>query len=280
MAVWATAAAYLAGRVQGSAAEMPGRRPDMSTGAAKALKGVLGKMEAGYKLEANKDRVVKDIANSGKTNIDGKKLTQLELKRLDGSDAATVGAMVGEVCNVLQGRGRTRKPSAQETVVWASAAKYLAKRVQGSRSECDGRNPDMSGGAADALRSALDAVAGDGAARQEAARALQANQAKVVADICNPGPKNIDGIALTQTDLDRVDAKSAKSVDAMLTEVCGRLQGTGARKPSREEAVVWAAAASYLSARVQGSAGDMPGRKADMSYPAAAALRAVLAELC
>jgi hypothetical protein len=281
IAVWTTAAAYLAQRVQGAAAECPGRRPDMSAGAAKALKEVLGKLEAGYKLEANRVRVAQDIANAGPTNIDGKKLTQTELKRVSSADRATVEAMIGEVCNNLQGKAATKKPSVQDASVWAAAARYLSKRVQGTRGEMPGRKPDMSTGAATALRSALEAVAGDGAARQEAAQALKVNQKKVVADIVNPGPKNIDGIVLTQKNLDRVDSKHQAVVDAMINEVCGRLQGTSGRKPSTsEEAIVWAAAASYLSKRVQGSPTDMPGRKTDMSYAAAAALRAVLAEFC
>jgi surfactin synthase thioesterase subunit len=281
ISVWVTAAAYLSHRVQGAAAECPGRKPDMSAGAAKALKEVLGKIEAGYKLEANRVRVVQDITNSGPTNIDGKSLTQTELKRVDSKNRAIVEAMIGEVCNYLQGKAATKKPSAQEASVWAAAATYLSKRVQGSNREMPGRNADMSVGAATALRSALEAVAGDGAARKEAAQALKANQKKVVADIVNPGPKNIDGIVLTQRNLDRVDNKHQAAADAMINEVCGRLQGTGGRKPSTsEEAIVWAAAASYLSKRVQGSPTDMPGRKPDMSYAAAAALRAVLVELC
>merc|ERR1712061_965883 len=60
--------------------------------------------------------------------------------------------------------------------------------------------------------------------------------------------------------------------DAMVFEVCRRLEGKGA-SPSQP---VWAEAARYLSGRIQGAAAEMPGRNPDMSPAAAAALRAVL----
>merc|ERR1719453_2114781 len=80
--VWAEAARYLSSRVQGSAAECPGRQPDMSIAAAGALHTLLGKMEASHMLMSNHERVIQDITNPGPQNIDGKTLTQMELKRV------------------------------------------------------------------------------------------------------------------------------------------------------------------------------------------------------
>merc|ERR1719240_2134196 len=123
-----------------------------------------------------------------------------------------------------------------------------------------GREPDMSLGAANALRYVLAQVE-KAAAPLEAAQLLSTNRARVVQDITNPGPKNIDGKELTQTELARVDSKDQAAVDAMVTDVCNRLQGKagGAPQPS------WAAAARYLSQRVQGSPNQKPDRKPDMS---------------
>merc|ERR1719265_1613022 len=72
--VWADAARYLSGRVQGSAEEMRGRKPDMSRDAAAALRLVLGEIveseersaarqEAGKALNNNRQNVVNDICN-------------------------------------------------------------------------------------------------------------------------------------------------------------------------------------------------------------------------
>merc|ERR1719238_1538056 len=215
-------------------------------------------------LSSNRERVVQDIANPGPTNIDGKALTQTQLTRVDAKDKAAVDSMITEVCNRLQGKGGTEKPSP----VWAAAARYLSKRVQGSPEQMPGRKPDMSPGAASALCSVL--------AQTEAAQLLLANRDRVVQDIVNPGPKNIDQKTLTQLELQRVDSKDKGTVDAMVREVCNRLQGKpGTEKPS----LVWAAAARYLAGRVQGSSEQMPGRAPDMSPAAASALRAVLEDI-
>merc|ERR1719265_2350510 len=92
--VWADAASYLSGRVQGSAEEMRGRKPDMSRDAAAALRMVLGhiiesqklfqaRQEAGQALDKNRQKVVEDICNAGPKAISGKALTQRELERVD-----------------------------------------------------------------------------------------------------------------------------------------------------------------------------------------------------
>jgi hypothetical protein len=279
--VWAEAALFFHNRIQASTRECPGRAPDMSQHAANAIRKELSQIanplevtkasnqEAVQLLMYNRERVVQDITNPGPTNIDGKTLTQTDLRRVDIKHKASVDAMVNEVCCCLLGRPTQKKPSPEDAVVWAQAATFLAKRIQGTSSACPGRNPDMSSAAAEALRAML--------AQMEAALMLMNNRERVVQDITNPGPDNIDGRALTQTDLKRVDAKHRESVDAMVREVCCRLLGKGASMPQAPgEASVWAEAARFLSARVQGAPAECPGRRPDMSPSAAAALRAVL----
>merc|ERR1719252_215378 len=194
--VWAEAARFLSGRIQGTPGEMPGRNPDMSSEAATALRAMLGKMEAAHMLMYNRERVVQDITNPGPKNIDGKALTQTELKRVDIDSQASVNAMVKEVICRLLGK-MPCTPAPQESLVWAEAARYLSGRIQGTSAEMPGRNPDMSSDAATALRAML--------GNMEAAHMLMYNRERVVQDITNPGPENIDGKALTQTELKRVD---------------------------------------------------------------------------
>jgi hypothetical protein len=51
-AVWVASAAYLDGRIQSTAEQMPGRRPDMSPGAAAAMKGVMAELRSEAALYA------------------------------------------------------------------------------------------------------------------------------------------------------------------------------------------------------------------------------------
>merc|ERR1719389_1237834 len=114
----------------------------------------------------------------------------------------------------------------------------------------------------------------------EAAQMLMNNYVRVVADITNPGPNNIDGKRLTQTDLKRVDAKHQELVGAMVREVCCCLVGKATPKPlTPGEVQVWAEAARFLSARIQGTPAEMPGRNPDMSSQAATALKMMLARM-
>merc|ERR1712193_242478 len=86
---------------------------------------------------------------------------------------------------------------------------------------------------------------------------LEANFRKVVQDITNPGPTNIDGKALTQTYLQRVDPKHVKSVETMVQAVISLLRGKSVKAPSKQDAFVWEPAAKFLGARVQGSKSEM-----------------------
>merc|ERR1719227_75736 len=161
------------------------------------------------------------------------------------------------------------KPLAkEEALVWAEAAGFLSARIQATPAEMQGRNPDMSPEAATALRMTL--------AKMEAAYMLMSNRERVVQDITNPGPSNIDGKALTQTELTRLDIKHQASVNAMVKEASCRLLGKTPSTPPPQELLVWAKAARFLSGRIQGAPGEMPGRKPDMSSNAAEMLRLVL----
>merc|ERR1719436_1414843 len=123
--------------------------------------------------------------------------------------------MVREVCCCLVGKATHKLLTREEALVWGQAACFLSARIQGTPAEMPGRNPDMSTQAATALRTKL--------AQMEAAHMLMSNREKVVQDITNPGPKNIEGKALTQTELKRVGVEHNGSVDAMVQEVCCRL---------------------------------------------------------
>lgn len=168
--------------------------------------------------------------------------------------------------------------------MFAELSITLHQRIQASEVDCPGRNPDMSPEAAAAMRKVLASIPNQRGrihpSIREAAQMLMSNRERVVLDITNPGPKNIEGKPLTQMELKRVDQRSRVSVDAMIGEVCCRLLGRKMSKPSTpEEARVWAEAARYLSGRIQGTPDEKPGRNPDMSSGASTAMRAVLASV-
>ena len=111
--------------------------------------------------------------------------------------------------------------------------------------------------------------------RKEAARKLIANHEAVLRDLTNPSAdKNIVGKPLTQLELQRVPVAQAQHADEALREVARRLLKEEAEQPE-----TWAQMATYLDGRIQGAAEEKPGRTPDMSEAAAAAMRAVLAEV-
>merc|ERR1711871_506215 len=133
-------AEYLDGRIQGNPDEMPGRAPDMSAGAATAMMAVLQELksalpaqeareEAGSRLRNNMQRVLQDVTNSSPTtNIDGKPLTQLELRRVTApQDRPHVEAALNEV----------------------------VRRLLGTPAQKPGRKPDMSASASIAMQEVL-----------------------------------------------------------------------------------------------------------------------------
>ena len=84
-------------------------------------------------------------------------------------------------------------------------------------------------------------------------------------------------------ELTRARKEDSDAVDAPLREVARRLVGVKLLKEEtasgQAQALAWATAMQYLSARVQGTPEEKPGREPDMSAAAAAAFRDVLAEV-
>jgi hypothetical protein len=272
------AAAFLAARIQGPEDALDNepheqdRESDMSNVAKKALRAILGQMEACLKLMSNREKVAKDITNAGPSGVNGGQLTQLDLKRVAPNCQASVDKMLTAVCERLVGKGATGPSRPEEALAWAQGAAFFAGRIQDSACACPGRARDMSGNAAREMRTVLGEI--------EAASLLMSNREKVVLDITNAGPSGVNGGNLTQLDLKRVDRKQQASVDAMVKEVCSRLLGNNnGADPSAEQRQVWTQAARFLNGRIQSSAAACPGRTPDMSVAAATAIRTVLTQI-
>jgi len=152
--VWIQAATFLSARIQKSHNEMPGRAPDMSFAAAIALQKTLAQFEAASKLVSNREKVAQDICNQGSTAVNGGQVTQTDLKRLQPGQQPMVDAMLCEVCNRLLSGTVSSGPGA-DAQVWAGAAEYLHKRIQGASKDMPGRTRDMSMAAATAMRTVL-----------------------------------------------------------------------------------------------------------------------------
>merc|ERR1711904_643149 len=194
------------------------------------------KVEAACKLEENFARVLQDITNQEPTNIDGEVLTQPQLKRVDPKHVKSVEAMLKAVCSRLRGEAAPFAPSKDNAQAWEQAAKFLAARVQGSKEEMPGRDPDMSLAAATAMKTVLGHI--------EVASKLTWNRETIVKDIVNQGPRGVKGGELSQVDLKRLENKYQGAVDAMLREVCDRLLGKSGQMPSdSSQVLVWADAA-------------------------------------
>jgi len=121
----------------------------------------------------------------------------------------------------------------------------------------------------------------------DAARALLANHENVLRDVTNPSASNnIDGIALTQLHLQRVDPSAAVYVDQALRETVRRLLGAPPGPMpehmdpwNQTQAHTWSVTAIYLDGRTHSRPEEKPGRTPDMSPAAAAAMRIVLYEI-
>merc|ERR1712242_359737 len=157
---WVQAATFLSGRIQSSAGEMPGREPDMGRAAARAMRTALAEIEASCKLMSNRETVVSDITNSGPSAVKGGRLTQGDLRRVNGQHRGSVDKMTLELCGGLLGKKMTG-PVSGEAQVWEQAAAFLNGRIQKSKGECAGRNADMSPDAAEAMRALLAVIASE-----------------------------------------------------------------------------------------------------------------------
>jgi len=111
--------------------------------------------EAALKLRSNHSRVLRDVCNDGRANIDGKPLTQLELLRINPEDESESDAALKEISRRLLGEGTCDPSSRKERAVWAAVARYLSARTQSTAEEKPGREPDMSAPAAAAMRAVL-----------------------------------------------------------------------------------------------------------------------------
>ena len=114
------------------------------------------------------------------------------------------------------------------------------------------------------------------------------NHAAVLLDLTNPSPKvNINQQLLTQQHLVRVSPTERRIVDLFLRETAMRLLGgapsataTGCTdSEASRKAATWVAAAKFLDRRIHSKPGQKPGRKPDMSHPAALAMKAVMHEV-
>jgi len=250
-----------------------------------------------------------DVCNPAPaTNIDGIALTQYELARVSPAWGHHVDEGLQEVARRLLGRQEVLDTSPAAQDARAATARYLWIRIQSHDKQKPGRTPDMSPEAAAAMKAVLievgssaweplEALVAKGAAKQakgaanlhsqiartEGAKKLVGNHFNVVSDICNPSPtQNIIGIPLTQTELSRVPPAYAIHVDQCLREVVYRLLDVGKPEvlddsPQAQEARVICSV--YLQTRIQGQASEKPGRKPDMTFAAAAAVKGVVSEV-
>jgi len=129
--VWMDAAAFLSARIQGpddwseNECHEQDREADMSNGAKNALRTMLGQMEAALKLKSNFEKVSKDITNAGPNGVNGGKLTQLTLKRLNPTCQPSVDKMLTAVCGRLMGKGVSGPSTPEEALTWAQGAAFL-----------------------------------------------------------------------------------------------------------------------------------------------------------
>ena len=112
--------------------------------------------EAAKKLIMNHEAVLRDITNPLPRS-------QLELKRLPWTAATHIDRALHEVASRLLGCNTHRTPSSErQAAVWAATAQFLSKRLQATTEDAQRnppemreRKPDMSVGAAEAMRTVL-----------------------------------------------------------------------------------------------------------------------------
>ena len=127
---------------------------------------------AARRLIANHAKVLHDVTNPARwTNVEGKPLTQIELRRVHPDLAPHVDRCLQETARRLLSHRLEWRPShagaaaAHSDVVvaaWVATARYLDGRIQGRPEQKPGRTPDMDADAAAAMRAVLQAVGGEG----------------------------------------------------------------------------------------------------------------------
>ena len=103
------------------------------------------------------------------TNVEGRPLTQLALRRVHPDLAPHVDRCLQETARrLLSHRLEWRPPLAEAAArsevvaaAWAATARYLDGRIQGRPEQKPGRTPDMDADAAAAMRAVLQAVGGE-----------------------------------------------------------------------------------------------------------------------
>ena len=108
-----------------------------------------------------------DVTNPARwTNVEGRPLTQLELRRVHPDLAPHVDRCLQETARrLLSHRLEWRPPDAEAAArsevvaaAWAATARYLDGRIQCRPEQKPGRTPDMDADAAAAMRAVLQAV--------------------------------------------------------------------------------------------------------------------------
>lgn len=274
----------------------------MGIGEAAQMHSEQARSEALTKLIGNHLNLLKDVCNSSPSqNIYGYPLTQLELVRVKADMAPHVDQGFREAARRLLGKGEVvgLNPSRDAIEARAQAARYLHFRIQSEVGEKPDREPDMSPEAKAAMMAVLIEV-GDtnweylkqaiGTAppgpSTDAARKLISNHFRVIVDACNPrGQLAISGITLTQSDLKRVPASSARHVDDALREVARRLLMLNGNTEPMDQTYIGRIArktlATYLESRTQSEYSPQPInqhklRKPDMSQQAADIFKATV----
>jgi len=140
---------------------------------------------AANKMRANFARVFQDITNPSTTdNIEGKPLTQTELKRVSApEDRAHAEAGLNEIIRRLVGDKQVYPSSPDQNRVWIAVATYLDGRIQGSPYDKPGREPDMSEAEAAAVRGVLELMKNEKSTSDAVAEALQFTERVAGTDI-------------------------------------------------------------------------------------------------
>jgi len=117
---------------------------------------------AARKLIKNHVRVLLDLTNVTKLNIDGKSLTQAALHRVAPEQKRHVDGFLRELALRLLG-GSDELPAhvhldaskPAQAAAWVASAAYLDARIQSTQEQCPGRTPDMSPASAAAMKAVM-----------------------------------------------------------------------------------------------------------------------------
>eukprot|EP00325_Prymnesiales_sp_UTEX-LB-985_P004451 CAMPEP_0174697266 /NCGR_PEP_ID=MMETSP1094-20130205/3169_1 /TAXON_ID=156173 /ORGANISM="Chrysochromulina brevifilum, Strain UTEX LB 985" /LENGTH=505 /DNA_ID=CAMNT_0015894205 /DNA_START=6 /DNA_END=1523 /DNA_ORIENTATION=+ len=127
-----------------------------SVSATETTRSQAARHEAAWTLLCNHDHVTSDLINPSVSHgIQGMPLIQRKLKCLSPDKGPVVDRFLLEVTRRLLGYAASTSEVSSNAQVWGAAAEFLAVRVQAKEEEVPGVAPDMSTGAAVALRTVL-----------------------------------------------------------------------------------------------------------------------------